>query len=91
MTGCTISVILFVAAMNLMVKSVEKTKWGAVLSNGIQQVPIRAFMDDLTITARSVAEGRWILEVVEITKCVCRTTVVLRSVKMSFLLSRKNQ
>lgn len=35
----------------------------------IQQVPIRAFMDDLTVTARSVPEGRWILEdLVEITK-----------------------
>lgn len=39
-----------------------------MLSNGIQQVPIRAFMDGLTITARSVPKGRWILEVVEITK-----------------------
>ncbi|KAG1953648.1 hypothetical protein F2P79_009189 [Pimephales promelas] len=61
-TGCTISVILFAAAMNLLVKSVEKPRRGAVLSSGVQQVPIRAFMDDLTITARSVPEGRWILE-----------------------------
>ncbi|KAK0139991.1 hypothetical protein N1851_023098 [Merluccius polli] len=49
-TGCTISVILFSVATNL-----------AVLAS-IQQVPIRAFMDDLTITAKSVPEGRWILE-----------------------------
>ncbi|KAJ7995783.1 hypothetical protein DPEC_G00248170 [Dallia pectoralis] len=61
-TGCTISVILFAAAMNLLVKSVEKPRRGAVLSSGVQQVPVRAFMDDLTITARSVPEGRWILE-----------------------------
>ncbi len=67
-TGCTISVILFAAAMNLLVKSVEKPRQGAVLSSGVQQVPVRAFMDDLTITARSVPEGRWILEdLVELT------------------------
>lgn len=35
----------------------------------IQQVPIRAFMDELTVTARSVTEGRWTLEdLVEVTK-----------------------
>ncbi|KAK0135502.1 hypothetical protein N1851_028657 [Merluccius polli] len=34
----------------------------------IQQAPIRAFMDDLTITAKSVPQGRWILEdLVELT------------------------
>ena len=61
-TGCTISVILFSAAMNLLVKSAEKLRRGAVLASGVQMLPIRAFMDDLTITARSVPEGRWILE-----------------------------
>ena len=67
-TGCTISVILVSAAMNLLVKSAEKLRWGSVLACGIQQVPIRAFMDDLTITAKSGPEGRWILEdLVELT------------------------
>lgn len=56
-TSCTISVILFSAAMNLLVKSAEKLHQGAMLANGIQQVPVRAFMDDLTITAKSVPEG----------------------------------
>lgn len=55
--------------MNLLVKSAEKLRWGAILASGVQQAPIRAFMDDLTITARSVPEGRWILEdLVELTK-----------------------
>ncbi|XP_056314571.1 uncharacterized protein LOC130229674 [Danio aesculapii] len=67
-TGCTISVILFSAAINLLVKSAEKLRRGAILANGKQQVPIRAFMDDLTIMAKSVPEGRWILEdLVELT------------------------
>ncbi|KAL1276034.1 hypothetical protein QQF64_035657 [Cirrhinus molitorella] len=68
LTGCTISVILFSVTMNLLVRSVEKLQRGAVLASGIQQVPVRAFMDDLTITAKSVPEGRWILEdLVEVT------------------------
>lgn len=67
-TGCTISVILFSAAMNLLVKSSEKLSRGAMVANGIQQVSVRAFMDDLTIMAKSVREGRWISkDLVELT------------------------
>lgn len=36
-TRCTILVILFAATMNLLVKSVEKPRRGAVLESGIQQ------------------------------------------------------
>lgn len=57
-SGCKISVILFSAAMNLLVKSAEKLHRGAILADGTQQ----AFMDDLTINVRSVPEGRWTLE-----------------------------
>jgi len=53
---------LFAAARNLLVKSVEKPRRGAVLASGIQQAPVKAFVDDLTIMARSFPEGRWILE-----------------------------
>lgn len=68
-TRCTISVILFTAAMNLLVNSVEKPRRGSVLASGIQQALIMAFMDNPTITAKSVPEGRWILEdLVELTK-----------------------
>ena len=45
-TGCTISVIIFSTAMNLLVKSAEKLRQGAVLPFGIKQSPIRAFMDN---------------------------------------------
>ena len=60
-TGCTISVILFSVVTNLLIKSAEKLQQVVVLAS-IQQAPIRAFMDDLTITAKSVPEERWILE-----------------------------
>lgn len=52
---------LLVAAMNLSVKTVEKTR-GAVLASASQQDPVKAFVDDLTITAKSFPEGCWILE-----------------------------
>ncbi|NJK32032.1 MAG: hypothetical protein HC927_06195 [Deltaproteobacteria bacterium] len=64
-TGCTISVILFSAAMNLIVKSVEKMSHGPVTISGVCHPPTRAFMDDMKITARSVPEGRWMLEDLE--------------------------
>ncbi|KAK0141012.1 hypothetical protein N1851_022000 [Merluccius polli] len=61
LTGCTISVILFSAAINLLIKSAEKLRWGAALASCIHQAPIRAFRDNLNITAKSEPEGRWIL------------------------------
>ena len=35
---------------------------GAVIQSGISQPPTRAFMDDMTITAKSVLEGKWMLQ-----------------------------
>ena len=60
-TGCTISVILFALAMNMLVKSAEPECRGPKSRSGIRQPPIRAFMDDLTVTTESVPGGRWIL------------------------------
>jgi len=59
LTGCTISVTLFSAVMNLMVKSVEKMSRGPYLTSGMSQLPIRVFIDDMTITTQTVIEGKW--------------------------------
>ena len=48
--------------MNLLVKSAEKMSRGPVMQSGISQPPTRAFMDDMTITAKSVLEGKWMLQ-----------------------------
>lgn len=45
-TGCTISAILFALAMNMLVKSEVECR-GPLTKSGVQQLPIRAFMDDL--------------------------------------------
>ncbi|XP_061772124.1 uncharacterized protein LOC133562186 [Nerophis ophidion] len=60
-TGCTISVILFALAMNMLVKSAEVQCRGPLSRSGVRQPPIRAFMDDLTVTTTSVPGCRWIL------------------------------
>lgn len=64
-TGCTISVIIFAAAMNLVVKSAERLSRGPVMMSGTQQPPTGAFMDDMTVTAKTPVEGRWMLEDLE--------------------------
>ena len=68
-TGCTSSVIIFAAAMYLLVRSAEKKSLGPTIVTQIKQLPIRAFMDDLTITRKTVIEARWTLkELEELTK-----------------------
>ena len=64
-TGCTISVILFAAAMNLIMKAAEKECRGPKMKSGIRQPPGRAFMDDMTITTEAEAGARWILKGLE--------------------------
>jgi hypothetical protein len=61
-TGCTISVILFAAAMNLLAKSVEWECRGPKTNTGVRQPPIRAYMDDLTVTTTSMTGAKWILK-----------------------------
>jgi len=57
-----ISVILFTLAMNMLMKSAEVQCRDPLSKSGIQQPPIRAFMDDLTVTTASVPGSRWILK-----------------------------
>nr|AAN12398.1 polyprotein [Tetraodon nigroviridis] len=64
-TGCTISVIIFALAMNMLAKSAEPECRGPITKSGIRQPPIRAFMDDLTVTTTSVPGCRWILQGLE--------------------------
>ncbi|CAC5357420.1 unnamed protein product [Mytilus coruscus] len=68
-TGCTISVVLFSAAMNLLVKSADKMSRGPVMSSGVSQPPTRAFMDD---NNSKVSSGRQV-DAVRSRKERCRT------------------
>lgn len=65
MAGCTVSVILFVAAMNILLKEAAKECRGPVADNGTRHPPCRAFMDDVTVMAPKEVGTRWILKRLE--------------------------
>jgi hypothetical protein len=58
--GCTVSVIMFSAAMNLIFKTmkcvvkISRRQW---VKTGVRQPPVRAFMDHTTISTKTVIEG----------------------------------
>nr|XP_034331688.1 uncharacterized protein LOC117690947 [Crassostrea gigas] len=51
--------------MNLLVKSAEKMSRGPWMRAGIRQPPVRAFMDDMTISTKTAVEARWTLKEIE--------------------------
>lgn len=51
--------------MNMLVKSVEPECHGPLSKSRTRQSPIRAFMDDLTVTTTMVPGARWILQGLE--------------------------
>lgn len=56
-TGCTMLVILFALAMNMLVKAEEVERRGPLTKSGTWQPRIRVFMDNLTVTTTSCADG----------------------------------
>ena len=62
MAGCTISVILFIAAMNILLAEAVKECKGPEASCGTRHPPCRAFMDDITVTTEGEVRARWILK-----------------------------
>ena len=64
-TGCTMSAVLFSLTMNMLVKAAEVECRGPLSRSGVRQSPIRAYMDDLTVTTTSVMGGRWLLKGLE--------------------------
>ena len=65
--GCTISVVLFVAAFNVILEYVDAEKIGRyTMSNGNTIELLRGFMDDVSILARSVKDGQVALKRFEV-------------------------
>lgn len=60
-TSCTISVILFTRAVNMIVRLAEVECRSPLTTSAVHQPPIQTFMDDLTVTTRS----RWIFQRLE--------------------------
>ena len=57
-TSCTISAILFALAMNMLIKATEAECRGPTMRSDLRHPPIRAYMDDMTMTTTSVTGAR---------------------------------
>ncbi|XP_076860736.1 uncharacterized protein LOC143513938 [Brachyhypopomus gauderio] len=88
-TGCTISVVLFALAMNMMVKAAEVECRGPLSKSGMRQPPIRAFMDDLTVTATTVTGCRWLLQGLE--RIITWARMMFKPAKSRSLVLRKGK
>jgi len=64
-TGCTISVILFIMGMNMIIKTAERESRGPKTNSGIHLPSNRGFMDDMTITTETHIQTRWILKALD--------------------------
>ena len=62
MAGCTVSVILFVAAMNILLSEASKECKGPLSDNNTRHPTCRAFMDDVTVITPKETGTRWILK-----------------------------
>ena len=59
------SAVLFSLAMNILAKAAEVECRSPLSKSGVGQPPIRAYMEDLTVTTTSVTGARWILKGLE--------------------------
>ena len=74
--GCTLSIVLFVAAMNIVLEFVLASNIkGPSSAGGVSLPPVRAFMDDLNLMAPSVADADTLLK---------RACVALKWARMEF-------
>jgi len=60
-TGCTVSVVLFVMGMNLLINAAIRETRGPKTESGIYLPSSRGFMDDLTLTTPTHVQARWML------------------------------
>ena len=64
-TGCTISVVLFIMGMNLLINATKRETRGPKTTSGVYMPSTRGFMDDLTITTQTHVQARWMLSALE--------------------------
>ena len=70
--GCTISPILFVMAMEIILKAAEDSAGSANLGGGCYMPPLKTFMDDTTIICSKEEETRHMLERLDVLVAWCR-------------------
>ncbi|GFO40547.1 reverse transcriptase [Plakobranchus ocellatus] len=70
--GCTISPILFAMAMEVILKAAEGSAGPANLDGGCSMPPMKAFMDDTTVTCSKKDETRQMLKRFDVLMSWCR-------------------
>ena len=70
--GCTISPILFVMALEVILKTAEDSAGPANLGGICHMPPLKAFMDDTTIIGSNQEETRRMLERLDVLEAWCR-------------------
>ncbi|XP_052260999.1 uncharacterized protein LOC127865146 [Dreissena polymorpha] len=88
-TGCTVSVVLFVMGMNLILNAAKKETRGPKTASGIYLPSNRSFMDDLTITTQTHVQARWVLLALESTTSWAR--MKFKPKKSRSLIIKKGQ
>jgi hypothetical protein len=88
-TGCTISVILFVMGMNLVIQAAERETRGPKTMSGIRLPANRGFMDDMTVTTETHIQARWTLRALE--DVVGWARMKFKPKKSRYLVIRKGQ
>ncbi|GFN87642.1 reverse transcriptase [Plakobranchus ocellatus] len=70
--GCTISPILFVMAMEVILKTAEGSAGPTTLGGGCSKPPLKAFMDDTTVICSKEDETRRMLTRLDVLMSWCR-------------------
>ncbi|GFN94352.1 reverse transcriptase [Plakobranchus ocellatus] len=70
--GCTISPILFLMAMEVILKAAEGSAGPANLGGGCSMPPLKALMDDTTVICSKEDETRWMLTRLDVLMSWCR-------------------
>ena len=73
--------------MNLLVKSADKKSRGPLMSSRDRQLPIRALMDDMTITTKTVVDARLTLK--ELQELISWTRMKFKPVQSRSLVLKK--
>src|SRR3984885_12399458 len=86
--GCTISPILFVMAMQVILKAAESFAKGTKLDEGYHLPPLKAFMDDTTILTTDEGQARKMLDRLDDLIKWCRMSFKpKKTYKVTFLVS----
>ena len=88
-TGCTVSVVLFIKGMNLLINAARRETRGPKTESGIYLPSSRCFMDDLTLTTATHVQAMWMLAA--LTDVASWVRMKFKAVKSRSLIIKKGQ